>query len=356
MSAAELPRLKADFDQLARRATAWITDEQKFAGPYVLQPAADMRYQGQSFEIEVPLQLDWIATGDWQRIAAAFHAQHDRLYGHSSADGAGPTGQPAHGGGGHLAAAAIPGAAAAQPARPRPPSRSRCTSTAPGVPCRFTGGPTWTRPASRQPLRRGAGRYDDLRAAGFTGAVDAYGNILLSLDIHEGTRDAHRPGHPADLRQSRAGGRRQHGVHAVPHGALDLREGNRGLHHRPGHARRHDLRQPARSRRHLVHRPRLRQRACAWSKRLPAGRHLHHQRSLQRLRLHPHARPAHVEADLLGGRAGRLLGQPHPQHRRGRRGAGIAVAAADRGPPGRHPHPAEQALRPGRAERGAARR
>ena len=40
--------------------------------------------------------------------------------------------------------------------------------------------------------------------------------------------------------------------------------------------------------------------ALAHGRRLPAGRHLHHQRSLQRLRVHPHARPAHVEADLLG--------------------------------------------------------
>lgn len=84
LSAADLPRLKADFDSLARRASAWITDEQKFAGRYTLQPAADIRYLGQSFEIEVPLQMDWIAAGDCERIAAAFHAEHDRIYGHST--------------------------------------------------------------------------------------------------------------------------------------------------------------------------------------------------------------------------------------------------------------------------------
>src|SRR4029079_8173172 len=85
LSADELPRLRADFDHLAHRPSPWITKEQKFTDSYVLQPSADMRYQGQSFEIEVPLQLDWIAAGDWQRIAAALHAQHERLYGHSSA-------------------------------------------------------------------------------------------------------------------------------------------------------------------------------------------------------------------------------------------------------------------------------
>src|SRR5260370_38984405 len=78
LSAAELPRLKADFDRLVRRAAAWITEDQKFTDRYVLQPAADMRYQGQSFEIEVPLQLDWIAAGDWERSAAAFHARDER--------------------------------------------------------------------------------------------------------------------------------------------------------------------------------------------------------------------------------------------------------------------------------------
>ena len=34
--------------------------------------------------------------------------------------------------------------------------------------------------------------------------------------------------------------------------------------------------------------------------------------------VHPHARPAHVEADLLAGRARGLRRQPHPQHRRRR--------------------------------------
>ena len=166
LSAAELPRLKADFDHLARRASAWITEEQKFTGSYVLQPAADMRYLGQSFEIEVPLPLEWIAAGDIERIAAAFHAEHDRLYGHSSADDADPHGQPAHGGGGRLAAAQGPGRTAAHRlARAgqadRRVSRRRLAQGA-ALPA---GGPG-ARASSRQPLRRGAGRYDDLRSGG----------------------------------------------------------------------------------------------------------------------------------------------------------------------------------------------
>ena len=48
--------------------------------------AADMRYRGQSYEIETPLMADWLHTGDQDAIAAAFHAEHSRLFGHASLD------------------------------------------------------------------------------------------------------------------------------------------------------------------------------------------------------------------------------------------------------------------------------
>jgi N-methylhydantoinase A len=79
----ELGRIKREYDTLAKRARNWIAEEQKYAGQHVLMPSADMRYRGQSFEIEVPLQMAWIEAGDLDRIARAFHAEHDRLYGHS---------------------------------------------------------------------------------------------------------------------------------------------------------------------------------------------------------------------------------------------------------------------------------
>ncbi len=80
---AELGRIKRDYDQLAKKARAWIAEEQKYKGQHVLMPSADMRYRGQSFEIEVPLKMEWIESGDIAKIAKAFHAEHDRLYGHS---------------------------------------------------------------------------------------------------------------------------------------------------------------------------------------------------------------------------------------------------------------------------------
>ena len=166
LSADELPRLKADFDHLARRASAWITEEQKFTGSYVLQPAADMRYLGQSFEIEVPLPLEWIAAGDIERIAAAFHAEHDRLYGHSSAA------TPIH----MVSLRMVVVGGSPQPKIPAEPRRTGSPVPAKQIDVYLDGAwrkvPLYRRAdlghghRLRQPLRRGAGRYDDLRSGG----------------------------------------------------------------------------------------------------------------------------------------------------------------------------------------------
>jgi N-methylhydantoinase A len=83
LEAATMPSFQDGFEDLAARAMRWITTEQRFAGQPSLLASADMRYQGQSFEIEVPVDLDWVRAGDRARIAAAFHAEHERLYGHA---------------------------------------------------------------------------------------------------------------------------------------------------------------------------------------------------------------------------------------------------------------------------------
>jgi N-methylhydantoinase A len=182
LSTAELPRLKADFDSLARRAAAWITEEQKFSGPYVLQPAADMRYHGQSFEIDVPLQLDWIAAGDLERIAAAFHAQHDRLYGHSA------PATPVH----LVSLRMVVVGASPQPQFPAEPLRTGAPTPAKQIEVYLDG--AWrTVPLYRRADLGHGHRLDSPCVVaqedtticvpqGFSGAVDAYGNILLSLD------------------------------------------------------------------------------------------------------------------------------------------------------------------------------
>lgn len=42
-----------------------------------------MRYRGQSFELDTPLDPSAVMTGDIAAIAQAFHAEHERVYGHS---------------------------------------------------------------------------------------------------------------------------------------------------------------------------------------------------------------------------------------------------------------------------------
>jgi N-methylhydantoinase A len=75
-----LPRLRDALARLKSDGKAWIRDEQGFAGPVVESLTADMRYHGQSFEIEVPLSEAWLLQGDLGAITAAFHRQHRAIY------------------------------------------------------------------------------------------------------------------------------------------------------------------------------------------------------------------------------------------------------------------------------------
>ena len=68
---------------LERRAIAWLRDEQGFDGAARLVWSADMRYRGQSYEIETIIDRDDIAAGRTEPVAAAFHAEHKRIYEHA---------------------------------------------------------------------------------------------------------------------------------------------------------------------------------------------------------------------------------------------------------------------------------
>ena len=76
------------FAELRRAALEWLHDEQGFEGDATLLYTADMRYRGQSFEIETILQESWIEKGELSSIADAFHAEHARVYGHADDDAA----------------------------------------------------------------------------------------------------------------------------------------------------------------------------------------------------------------------------------------------------------------------------
>jgi N-methylhydantoinase A len=44
---------------------------------------ADMRYVGQSYEIEVDVEPAWLAAGGAPRLLDAFHRAHERVFGHA---------------------------------------------------------------------------------------------------------------------------------------------------------------------------------------------------------------------------------------------------------------------------------
>jgi len=68
---------------LKEEAQAWMRSEAPDATDWQLSLSADMRYVGQSFEIETPLEERAVEEGDWPAIAAALHAAHQRVYAHS---------------------------------------------------------------------------------------------------------------------------------------------------------------------------------------------------------------------------------------------------------------------------------
>jgi len=80
------PELRATVGALTERARRWIIEEQRHTGEALYQAVAEMRYRGQSFEIDVPLDEDALARGDIAPIAEAFHSEHRRLYGHADPD------------------------------------------------------------------------------------------------------------------------------------------------------------------------------------------------------------------------------------------------------------------------------
>jgi N-methylhydantoinase A len=78
--ASSLPVLRAALARLKADATHWLRQDQHYGGVAVETLSADMRYQGQSFEIEVPLEESWLTDGAMDAVTAAFHRQHLAVY------------------------------------------------------------------------------------------------------------------------------------------------------------------------------------------------------------------------------------------------------------------------------------
>ena len=82
LDAAHVAALQAAFAALKAQALHWLTEEQNHRGAPALRYSADVRYAGQSFEIETPLEPGWVEGGDLAAIATAFHRRHEQLYEH----------------------------------------------------------------------------------------------------------------------------------------------------------------------------------------------------------------------------------------------------------------------------------
>ena len=78
-----LPALAAELAELEQRGRAWLRDDQGYEGPAELSVSAELRYKGQSFELETPLRAEWITGANLAAIADAFHGEHRRIYGHA---------------------------------------------------------------------------------------------------------------------------------------------------------------------------------------------------------------------------------------------------------------------------------
>ena len=86
LDAAGLATLDSHAADLEKQALHWLREEQGFEGEARLIFTADMRYLGQSYEIETPVNREDIAAGRIAPLAEAFHAEHARVYDHSDPD------------------------------------------------------------------------------------------------------------------------------------------------------------------------------------------------------------------------------------------------------------------------------
>ncbi|WP_428483193.1 hydantoinase/oxoprolinase family protein [Rhodopila sp.] len=78
--------LAAAYQALRNAAETWIDDQSSGVDmhPFRISYAAEMRYEGQGYDVPVALEPDWLANDDRDSIAAAFHAAHRSVYGHAT--------------------------------------------------------------------------------------------------------------------------------------------------------------------------------------------------------------------------------------------------------------------------------
>ena len=83
-----MPAILDTWAALEAQARKWLFEEQGYRGEHRLVYSADMRYRGQSYEIETEVEPDHVAQGDMAGIAEAFHRRHEQIYEHADRDAA----------------------------------------------------------------------------------------------------------------------------------------------------------------------------------------------------------------------------------------------------------------------------
>ena len=71
--------IEAAYRELEGRAEAWLRGDQGYEGAFGIARSAELRYRGQSFEIDTAVALG----AGWREIAESFHVAHERVYGHA---------------------------------------------------------------------------------------------------------------------------------------------------------------------------------------------------------------------------------------------------------------------------------
>jgi N-methylhydantoinase A len=83
LNADAMEPIRDAFSDLSGKAERWLRQEQGHEGEQTIVLSADMRYRGQSHEIEVLLDESWIRDGDLAAMLDAFHKAHHRANSYS---------------------------------------------------------------------------------------------------------------------------------------------------------------------------------------------------------------------------------------------------------------------------------
>ncbi len=83
VTAADMGALGREYAALETHLRRWVAEHRIVAGQTSFRWSADMRYVGQSYEIEVEVDRRWLDAGRREALVAAFHAAHERTYGHA---------------------------------------------------------------------------------------------------------------------------------------------------------------------------------------------------------------------------------------------------------------------------------